>query len=218
MEFDQARTRNSLSVFEGDTLMALTSREAHLRLTARSGARTDADLLFCATGECALGKVLVARSVEGVCAILIGEERGDLEDNVSVRFPDATLISHEAGIRDDLAKVARYVDDPSKELDLDLNMRGTPVQRRVWQALRSIPVGQTRSIMYVARLINSAYPAVGARVVAKACAANPLALAVPCHRVIWPDGDLTGYRWGLMRKRELLTLEGVKQAVLSRVS
>jgi AraC family transcriptional regulator of adaptative response/methylated-DNA-[protein]-cysteine methyltransferase len=195
-----------LSVIEGDTLMPLTSREAHFR-AASTVAKTDADILFCATGECALGKVLVARSADGVCAILLGNDRSDLEANCSGRFPGAKLVSHEVQIRDDLTKVARYVDDPSKELDLDLNMRGTPIQRRVWQALRSIPVGQTRSIMYVARLINGAYPSLCARVVAKACAANPLALAVPCHRVIWSDGEQAGSRWSLMRKRELLALD-----------
>ncbi|WP_426438635.1 methylated-DNA--[protein]-cysteine S-methyltransferase [Bradyrhizobium genosp. P] len=110
-------------------------------------------------------------------------------------------------VRDDLAKVARYAERPAEGLDLTLDMRGTPIQRRVWNTLRSIPLGKTRSYTQVARLINTAYPQLTARIVANACAANPLALVIPCHRVIRADGELAGYRWGLERKRELLDKE-----------
>jgi methylated-DNA-[protein]-cysteine S-methyltransferase/AraC family transcriptional regulator of adaptative response/methylated-DNA-[protein]-cysteine methyltransferase len=184
--------------------MSLISREAAERLTPTSeAANTAVDVLFHATGECALGKVLVARSIKGVCAILLGDDGSELESDLANRFPRATLVSNEAVVRNDLTKIARYVDDPSKGLDLALDIRGTPLQRRVWQTIRTIPVGQTRSYMQVARLINPVYPSVGARVVANACAANPIALAVPCHRVVRTNGELAGYRWGLMRKREL---------------
>ncbi|WP_342725248.1 methylated-DNA--[protein]-cysteine S-methyltransferase [Bradyrhizobium sp. B097] len=170
-------------------------------------ATTTADVLFYATGSCAFGTVLIARSVKGVCAILLGDDTRALEDDLARRFPHSTLVPNQVMVRDDLAKVARYADKPSEGLDLTLDMRGTPIQRRVWNALRSIPLGKTRSYMQVARLINAAYPQVTARIVANACAANPLALVIPCHRVIRTDGELAGYCWGLKRKRELLDKE-----------
>jgi methylated-DNA-[protein]-cysteine S-methyltransferase/AraC family transcriptional regulator of adaptative response/methylated-DNA-[protein]-cysteine methyltransferase len=166
-----------------------------------------ADVLFHATGNCAFGTVLIARSIKGVCAILLGDDARGLEDDLAKRFPHSMLVPNEVMVRDDLAKVARYADKPSEGLDLTLDMRGTPIQRRVWNALRSIPLGKTRSYMQVARLINGAYPRMTARIVANACAANPLALVIPCHRVIRDDGELAGYRWGLERKRELLERE-----------
>ncbi|MBR0696020.1 methylated-DNA--[protein]-cysteine S-methyltransferase [Bradyrhizobium lablabi] len=162
---------------------------------------TPSDVLFYATGGCAFGTVLIARSVKGVCAILLGEDARALEDDLARRFPHSTFVPNEAMIRDALAKVTRYADKPSEGLDLTLDMRGTPVQRRVWNAIRSIPLGKTKSYMEVARLINSAYPQVTARIVANACAANPLALVIPCHRVIRGDGELAGGCQGLERER-----------------
>lgn len=106
-----------------------------------------------------------------------------------------------------MSKVIRYAAKPSEGLDLTLDMRGTRLQRRVWEAIRAIAPGQTKSYMQVARLINSAYPMVAARVVGNACAANPLALAIPCHRVVRSDGKLADYRWGVERKRELIEKE-----------
>jgi AraC family transcriptional regulator, regulatory protein of adaptative response / methylated-DNA-[protein]-cysteine methyltransferase len=178
----------------------------HAKLPA-DHATTTADVLFYATGGCALGTVLIARSIKGVCAILLGDDARALEDDLARRFPYSTIVPNEAMVRDDLAKVTRYADKPSEGLDLTLDMRGTPIQRRVWNALRSIPPGKTKSYMQVARLINAAYPQVTARIVANACAANPLALVIPCHRVIRADGELAGYRWGRERKRELLERE-----------
>ncbi|WP_092509340.1 methylated-DNA--[protein]-cysteine S-methyltransferase [Afipia sp. GAS231] len=172
-------------------------------------ATTSANVLFHATGDCAFGTILIARSMEGVCAILLGDDARALEDDLARRFPHATLVPNEAMVRDDLAKTARYADKPSEGLDLTLDMRGTPIQRRVWNAIRSIPPGKTKSYMQVARLINTAYPQVTARIVANACATNPLALVIPCHRVIRADGELAGYRWGLERKRELLEKEAI---------
>jgi AraC family transcriptional regulator, regulatory protein of adaptative response / methylated-DNA-[protein]-cysteine methyltransferase len=166
-----------------------------------------ADILFHATGGCCFGKVLIARSIEGVCAILLGDDARALEDDLAKRFPHATLVPNEAMVRADLAKVARYADQPFGGLDLTLDMRGTPIQRRVWNAIRSIPPGRTKSCMQVARLINAAYPQVAARIVANACAANPLALVIPCHRVVRADGDVGGYCQGLKREREFLEME-----------
>jgi AraC family transcriptional regulator, regulatory protein of adaptative response / methylated-DNA-[protein]-cysteine methyltransferase len=170
-------------------------------------ATTSADVLFYATGGCAFGTVLIARSIKGVCAILLGEYARALEDDLARRFPHSTFVPNEAMVRDDLAKVARYADKPFEGLDLTLDMRGTPIQRRVWNAIRSIPPGKTKSYMQVAYLINTAYPRVTARIVANACAANPLALVIPCHRVIRADSELAGYCWGLERKRKLLEKE-----------
>jgi AraC family transcriptional regulator, regulatory protein of adaptative response / methylated-DNA-[protein]-cysteine methyltransferase len=170
-------------------------------------ATTSADVLFYATGSCAFGTALIARSIKGVCAILLGDDARALEDDLARRFPQSTLVPNETMVHDDWAKVARYADQPSEGLDLTLDMRGTPIQRRVWNAIRSIPLGKTKSYMQVARLINGAYPLVTARIVANACAANPLALVIPCHRVIRADGELAGYCWGLERKRELLEKE-----------
>ena len=178
----------------------------HAELSADLATTTD-DVLFYATGGCAFGTVLIARSIEGVCAILLGDAPRALEDDLARRFPHSTFVPNEAMVRDDLAKVTRYADKPSEGLDLTLDIRGTPIQRRVWNAIRSIPPGKTKSYMQVARLINVAYPQITARIVANACAVNPLALVIPCHRVIRSDGGLAGYCWGPERKREILEKE-----------
>jgi AraC family transcriptional regulator of adaptative response/methylated-DNA-[protein]-cysteine methyltransferase len=164
------------------------------------------DILSYATGECALGRVLVARSVTGVCAILIGAADHELEADLAARFPQATLVTNDAVVHDDLAKVIRFVDKPAEGLHLTLDMRGTPLQRRVWENLRTISVGRTVTYTELARWIS---PLASARVIAGACAANPIALAIPCHRVVRTDGDLAGYRWGIERKRELIRREAM---------
>ena len=169
------------------------------------------DILSYATGECALGRVLVARSVNGVCAILIGADHDELEADLAACFPQATLVANEAVVHDDLAKVIRFVNKPAEGFHLTLDMRGTPLQRRVWEKLRAIPVGRTVTYMELARWMS---PLVSARVVACACAANPIALAIPCHRIVRSDGDPAGYRWGIARKRELIRKEAM--VVLSR--
>jgi AraC family transcriptional regulator, regulatory protein of adaptative response / methylated-DNA-[protein]-cysteine methyltransferase len=174
--------------------------------TAATHADVAVDILFHAIGECALGRVLVARSVDGVCAILIGADHDELEADLASRFPRATLVANEAVVHDDLAKVIRFVDNPAVGLHLTLDMRGTPLHRRVWEKLRAIPVGRTVTYTELARWIS---PLTSARVVAGACAANPIALAIPCHRVVRSDGDLAGYRWGIERKRELIRKEAM---------
>jgi AraC family transcriptional regulator, regulatory protein of adaptative response / methylated-DNA-[protein]-cysteine methyltransferase len=190
--------------------MNLITPEAALRLHSDTkAADAAADVLIYAIGECVLGKALVARSTKGVCAILLGDDAQALVSDLTARFPKATLVANEAIVRNDLAKVVRFAANPSEALDLALDMRGTPLQRRIWETIRAIPTGQTKSYMQVGRMINSAYPLVAARVVANACAANPLALLIPCHRVVRSDGKLAGYRWGLERKRELIEKEAV---------
>jgi O-6-methylguanine DNA methyltransferase len=190
--------------------MNLMIPKTALRFTlATTHADVPVEILSYATGECALGKVLVARSVNGVCAILIGDDHDELEGELAARFPQATLVANEAVVRDDLCKVIRFVDKPTKGLDLTLDMRGTALQRRVWEKLRAIPVGTTVTYTELARWIS---PLASARVVAGACAANPIALAIPCHRVPRTDGDLAGYRWGVERKRELIRKEAMASA------
>jgi AraC family transcriptional regulator of adaptative response/methylated-DNA-[protein]-cysteine methyltransferase len=190
--------------------MNLMTSEAALRLLpAAEPANTATDVLLFGVGDSALGRVLLARSAKGVCAILLGDDAGELEADLAGRFPEATLVANEVMVRDDLAKVVRYAEKPSEGLDLALDMRGTPLQRRIWQQICAIPVGNTMSYMHLARLINNVYPKVAARVVANACAANMIALAVPCHRVIRTDGELAGYRWGIERKRDLIEKEAL---------
>jgi AraC family transcriptional regulator, regulatory protein of adaptative response / methylated-DNA-[protein]-cysteine methyltransferase len=187
--------------------MNLMISERALRLgPAAAHDNVAVDILTYATGECALGRVLVARSIKGVCAILLGADHDELEADLAARFPQATLVANEPVVHDDLAKVIRFAERPAEGLHLTLDMRGTPLQRRVWEKLRAIRVGRTVTYMELARWIG--YPA-SARVVAGACAANPIALAIPCHRVVRTDGDLAGYRWGIERKRELIRKEGM---------
>jgi AraC family transcriptional regulator, regulatory protein of adaptative response / methylated-DNA-[protein]-cysteine methyltransferase len=162
------------------------------------------DTISYATGESALGRVLVARSISGVCAILIGADDDELVTDLAPRFPDAKLVANEAIVQDDLAKVIRSADKPSEGLDLALDLRGTPFQRRVWEMLRTVPVGTTVAYTELADSIGAPN---SVRAVAGACASNPIALAVPCHRVVGSDGDLAGYRWGIERKRELIEKE-----------
>jgi O-6-methylguanine DNA methyltransferase len=185
--------------------MNLMISETALRLTsAATHANVAFDILSYAIGEFALGKVLVARSVKGVCAILLGSDHDELAADLAARFPRATLVANEAAVHDDLAKVISFVDKPAETLRLTLDMRGTPLQRRVWEKMRAISVGRTLTYMELARWVG---PLTSARVIAGACAANPIALAIPCHRVVRTDGNLAGYRWGIERKRELLARE-----------
>lgn len=187
--------------------MTLMIPRPALRLVPKTGLRNDtAEVIAYAAGECALGRVLIARSAAGVCAILIGDAHEELAEDPAARFPKAKLIVDEAVVRDDLARVVRFVDKPSEGLDLPLDMRGTAFQRRVWEKLRAIPAGRTVTYMELARWIS---PLASPRAVAGACAANSIALAVPCHRVVGSNGDLTGYRWGIERKRQLIQKEAM---------
>lgn len=162
------------------------------------------DVLFYAVAGCPLGKVLIARSTTGVCAILLDDSAEDLTADLAGRFPRATLIPNETAVKEDLAKVLQFIKKPSEGLNLTLDMRGTTFQRRVWENLRAISAGRTVSYTELARRIS---PLANPRAVASACAANPLALAVPCHRVVRSNGELAGYRWGIERKRELIRKE-----------
>jgi AraC family transcriptional regulator of adaptative response/methylated-DNA-[protein]-cysteine methyltransferase len=157
-----------------------------------------------AVGECSLGAILVATSKRGVCAILLGDDPDALARDLQDRFPRANLIGGDAEFERLVAKVVGFVEAPALGLDLPLDVRGTAFQQRVWQALRKIPAGSTASYTDVAKRIGSPK---SVRAVAQACAANALAVAIPCHRVVRNDGAHSGYRWGVERKRALLERE-----------
>lgn len=157
-----------------------------------------------AIAECSLGAILVARSDKGVCAILLGDDPDALARDLQDRFPNADLIGGDAGFERLVAKVVGFVEAPRLGLDLPLDMRGTAFQQRVWQALREVPAGETVSYADIARRIGEPK---AVRAVAQACGANKIAVAIPCHRVVRKDGDLSGYRWGVERKRALLAKE-----------
>jgi AraC family transcriptional regulator, regulatory protein of adaptative response / methylated-DNA-[protein]-cysteine methyltransferase len=157
-----------------------------------------------AIGQCSLGAVLVARSRRGVCAVLIGDDPERLVRDLQDQFPNAELRGDEKGFEETVAKVIGLVESPSMGTDLPLDIRGTAFQRRVWKALQQIPVGSTATYAEIAKKINMPK---AVRAVAQACAANALAVAIPCHRVVRSDGALSGYRWGVERKRTLLDRE-----------
>jgi AraC family transcriptional regulator, regulatory protein of adaptative response / methylated-DNA-[protein]-cysteine methyltransferase len=182
----------------------MIAKAAFRPTSAATNDNVGVDIISYAFGERALGRVLIVRSVSGVCAILIGDDHDELEADLANRFPQAELVANEAVVHDDLAKVRRFVDKAAEGLHRSLDMRGTPFQRRVWEKLRAIPVGRAVTYMELARWIG---PLTSSRAVAGACAANPIALAIPCHRVVCSNGELAGYRWGIERKRELIRKE-----------
>lgn len=163
----------------------------------------DTDIRF-AIAQCALGALLVAASPQGVCAIALGDDADALARDLQDRFPQARLSGDDADFARVVAQVVGFVEAPRIGLALPLDLRGTAFQQRVWAALRAIPPGQTLSYTELAQRIGA--PA-AVRAVASACAANTLAVAVPCHRVVRTDGSLSGYRWGVARKRALLDRE-----------
>jgi AraC family transcriptional regulator of adaptative response/methylated-DNA-[protein]-cysteine methyltransferase len=168
----------------------------------RDGGR-DAEIRF-AVGECTLGSILVAATAKGVCAIQLGDDPEALVRDLQERFPKARLIGADPAFEALVARVVGQVEEPRRSAELPLDVRGTAFQQRVWQALRGIPAGRTASYAEIAARIGSAQ---AVRAVARACAANPVAVAIPCHRVIRTDGEAGGYRWGVERKRELLRRE-----------
>lgn len=157
-----------------------------------------------AVGQCDLGAILVAQSARGVCAILLGDDPDALIRELQTALPRAELIGGDAQFEGLVAAVVGFVQDPRLGLDLPLDVAGTAFQQRVWRALRGIPVGETATYAEIAAAIGA--PS-ASRAVAGACAANRLAVAIPCHRVVRTGGELSGYRWGVERKRALLDRE-----------
>ncbi|WP_223115481.1 methylated-DNA--[protein]-cysteine S-methyltransferase [Luteimonas suaedae] len=161
------------------------------------------DIRF-AFGTCSLGIVLVAVSTRGVVAILLDDDRDALRRALANAFPRARLAAAETALRGTVATVVTFLDAPHGRLDLPLDIRGSALEQSVWQALRDVPVGRTTTYGQVARALPLAATA---QDVGAACAANVLAVAIPCHRVIKADGSIAGYRWGVQRKRKLTNRE-----------
>ncbi|MDG9670089.1 bifunctional DNA-binding transcriptional regulator/O6-methylguanine-DNA methyltransferase Ada [Hahella sp. CR1] len=194
--YDAGYSSNGHFYGESDHFLGMTPSDYR-----RGG--TNAEIRF-AVGECALGAILVAQSARGVCAILLGDEPEALVHELQDRFPKAQLIGDDADFERLIAKVVGFVEAPQIGLDLPLDVRGTAFQQRVWRALQEIPSGATASYADIAQRIGSPK---SVRAVAQACAANLLAVAIPCHRVVRSDGALSGYRWGVERKQALLERE-----------
>jgi len=168
------------------------------------------EVLRFAVGECSLGAILVASSAKGVAAILLGDDPAALLRDLEDRFPNARLVGGDAAYERLVAQVVGLVEAPGRGLALPLDVRGTAFQQRVWLALREIPAGATATYSSIADKIGSPR---SVRAVAGACAANALAVAIPCHRVVRHDGGLSGYRWGVERKRELLAREATERGL-----
>ncbi len=164
----------------------------------------DATPIAYATAPCALGRLLLAATDRGICAVRFGDSEASLVQVLSEEFPAADLRQAEADLGSWLAALLAYLDGQQTSVDLPLDVRATVFQRRVWEALRTIPYGTTRTYGEVAAAIGQP---TAVRAVARACAANPAALVIPCHRVVRSDGGLGGYRWGLARKQALLVQE-----------
>jgi AraC family transcriptional regulator of adaptative response/methylated-DNA-[protein]-cysteine methyltransferase len=189
---------NSNSPFYAKSTQSLGMRPSDYRSSGRGHA------IRFAVGQSSLGSLLVAASDKGVCAILLGDEPDALVRDLQDRFRNAELIGGDREFEAWVAKIVGFIEAPKIGLDLPLDMQGTTFQRRVWNALRKVPAGKTVSYAELARKIGSP---TSSRAVAQACGANPLAVAIPCHRVVRTDGSLSGYRWGVERKRELLARE-----------
>src|SRR3990170_271056 len=159
-----------------------------------------------AFGTFSLGTVLVAAAEKGIAAILLGDGRDELRRELVYAFPQANLVADETGLADQVAKIVTFLDAPQQGLDLPLDIRGSAQEQAVWQALREGPAGQTITYGEIAKSLP--LPAT-AQDVGAACAANVLAVAIPCHRVVKADGSISGYRWGVQRKRKLINREAL---------
>jgi O-6-methylguanine DNA methyltransferase len=167
-------------------------------------AEMNRQLFTYATADCSLGMVLMAMSGRGVCSIILGDDAADIVGVMQRRLPGSHSISTGADGEKFLKKIVTLIENPTLPHDLPLDIQGTAFQRRVWHALCEIPPGTTLSYSQVAKKIG--HPT-AVRAIAGACAANQLAVVIPCHRVIREDGQLSGYRWGTGRKRALLARE-----------
>ena len=179
-----------------------TARLGMTPSAARRGG--EGEVIRFAVGEASLGAVLVAATDKGVAAIMLGDDPEALVRELQDRFPRAKLVGGDAAFERTVAEVVGLVEAPGQRFDLPLDIRGTAFQQQVWQALRAIPAGATATYGEIARAIGRPK---AVRAVAQACAGNPLAVAIPCHRVVRTDGDLSGYRWGVARKRALIERE-----------
>ncbi|MBB6260603.1 AraC family transcriptional regulator of adaptative response/methylated-DNA-[protein]-cysteine methyltransferase [Paenochrobactrum gallinarii] len=160
-----------------------------------------------AVAECSLGSVLIGATSKGICAVTLGDDPEELVQNLQDRFPQAELFAGDKEFETHIAAVIAHIENPAQDFDLPLDIQGTIFQQKVWQALRDIPSGQTTSYSDLASRIGQPK---ASRAVAGACGANKIAVIIPCHRVVRNNGDLSGYRWGVERKRALLIKEQQK--------
>jgi AraC family transcriptional regulator of adaptative response/methylated-DNA-[protein]-cysteine methyltransferase len=175
-------------------------------MTTESPDTATSETLRFGYGDTVLGTVVVAESIRGVAALFIGDDRARLLQDLQDAFPEAEFVLDQIGLAQTIAKATALVDAPHRGTDLTLDLSGAPVEVAVWNALREIPPGETRTYGVIGRSlpITATAQEVGA-----ACAANRIAVAVPCHRVVKSDGSISGYRWGVRRKRRLINMEGV---------
>lgn len=177
-------------------------------MTPAAAGRNAAKPTIYAITPCPLGYLLAAATVDGLRAVWLGDTAADLAAALADALPSARREHADSRLNAWTATLQAYLRGQQPDLSLPLDVAGTPFQRRVWQALQAIPYGSTRTYSQVAQAIDQ--PA-AVRAVASACAANPVALVIPCHRVVRAGGELSGYRWGLPRKRALLALEAAQQ-------
>lgn len=157
-----------------------------------------------ATAECAMGRMILAATERGICALSLGDTDAELEAFLAAEFPQAELRRDAEGLNVWLQVLVRHLEGSEPHLDLPLDVRATAFQRKVWEELQRIPYGETRSYRDVAKALGNVK---AVRAVARACATNPASIVIPCHRVVGSDGKLTGYRWGVQRKKDLLDRE-----------
>jgi AraC family transcriptional regulator, regulatory protein of adaptative response / methylated-DNA-[protein]-cysteine methyltransferase len=178
----------------------------HVEARKHAVAHEPAEIKY-AVERCSLGVIVVAASEKGVCAILLGDDPTALVRDLNARFPGTRVVKAEGSLGGLVAKVVKFVESPNTSVDVPLDARGTQFQQRVWLALQKIPAGATATYTDIATEIGAPR---SVRAVAQACGANPIAVAIPCHRVVRSDGGLSGYRWGVERKRALLAREGAR--------
>jgi AraC family transcriptional regulator of adaptative response/methylated-DNA-[protein]-cysteine methyltransferase len=167
---------------------------------------TEAETLRFGYGDTMLGTIAVAESVRGIAALFIGDDRAALLRDLNDAFPEAEFVLDQVGLATTIAKATALIDAPHLGTNLALDLRGSPAEMAIWNALRAIPAGETRTYGAIAQSLPIAATA---QEVGAACAANRIAVAVPCHRVVKSDGSISGYRWGVRRKRRLINMEGV---------
>lgn len=174
-------------------------------MTTMTPAPVEPETLRFGYGDTELGSIAVVESARGVVALFLGDDRAQLLRDLERAFPNTTLVADEVGLAQTVNQAVMMVNKPSATTDLPLDLRGSAIELAVWTALRAIPKGETRTYGEIAKSLPIA---VTAQEVGAACAANPVAVAVPCHRVVKSDGSIAGYRWGVKRKRQLIKREG----------
>ncbi len=163
--------------------------------------------------DCELGKLLVARTPRGICSVTFGDNAKELRENLSNEFPNAEIAEDAEGLKKAVDELSLYLAGKNKRLVLPLDLKATAFQMQVWDLLRKIPYGETRSYSEVAESLGDKKKV---RAVARACATNRVAVVIPCHRVVASNGKLSGYRWGVERKRELLKKEKLQSKGASK--